>query len=94
MATPIVVIPQDKKPIVVSGAGKSGTPIQMNANVDWNKVEAIAADAAKEAVKEVSVDSQLSATSTNAVENRVVTQELQKLQEENEQLRKLSFAAL
>lgn len=86
MATPIIIHPQDKSPIVIKG-GDKGSAIRVDQSINWNRVEAIVADAAREAVKEVSVDDQLSDTSTNAVQNKVVTAEIEALKSENEQLK-------
>lgn len=86
MATPIVIHPQDKSPIVIKG-GDKGSAIRVDQSINWNKVEAIVADAVAGAVKKMAVDDHLSAVSTNAVQNKVVTAEIEALKSENEQLK-------
>lgn len=86
MATPIVIHPQDKSPIVIKG-GDKGSAIRVDQSINWNKVEGIVADAVAGAVKEMAVDDHLSAVSTNAVQNKVVTAEIEALKSENEQLK-------
>ena len=87
MATPIVVKPVKPSAIVIGGKGKSGTPITIDDSIDWGRVEGIATDAAQNALKEMAVDDHLSVVSTNAVQNKVVTAEIEALKSENEQLK-------
>lgn len=81
MAATIVVKPIKPSAVLVESNNKSGTPIHIDDSIDWGKVEGIVADAVSEAVKNVSVDSALSTTSTNAVENRVITAELNSIRD-------------
>lgn len=78
MATPIVIHPQDKSPIVIKG-GDKGSAIRVDQSINWNKVEAIVADAVAGAVKEMAVDDHLSAVSTNAVQNKVIYEKLNEI---------------
>lgn len=72
MATPIIVNPIKPSAVVVESTKQSGTPISIDKGVDWGRVEAVVADAAKDAVKDMAVDDHLSAVSTNAVQNKVI----------------------
>ena len=93
MATPIVIHPQDKSPIIIKG-GDKGSAIRVDDSINWNRVEAIVTDAVRDAVKNVSVDSALSNTSTNAVENRVITNELNNMKAQTKKNKNLIYAAL
>lgn len=87
MAATIVVKPTKPSAVLVESNNKSGTPIHIDDSVDWGKVEGIVADEVAGAVKEMAVDDHLSAVSTNAVQNKVITAEIESLKSENEQLK-------
>lgn len=41
MATPIIVNPTQPSPVVVNGTQKSGTPITINTDLDYNRVQSM-----------------------------------------------------
>lgn len=79
MAATIVVRPTKPSTVVVGGSKKSGAPIKIDSSLDWERVEAIAADAAKDAIKDMYIDTELSTESGNAVQNKVVTSKLNEM---------------
>ena len=79
MAATIVVKPIKPSAVLVESNNKSGTPIHIDDSVDWGKVEGIVADAVAGAVKEMAIDDHLSATSTNAVQNKVIYEKLNEM---------------
>lgn len=79
MATPIVVNPIKPSAVVVESNKKSGTPIKIDSSLDWERVEAIAADAARDAIKDMAIDTELSTLSENPVQNKVVTGKLNEM---------------
>lgn len=84
----IVVVPSDKETIRLENPKYSGTPILMDDSIDWGRIETIATEAAKEAVVDliIPIDDKLSTTSENAVQNKVLTNEIESLKEENSRL--------
>lgn len=84
----VIVTPSENNSIKVDNPRHSGTPISIDNSIDWGKIEAVAMDAAKEAVVDViiPIDDELSTTSENAVQNKVITGEIELLKEENKEL--------
>lgn len=94
MAATIVVRPTKPSTVIVGGSKKSGTPIRIDDSVDWGRVEAVAADAARDALKEMAVDTELSAESENPVQNKVIATELSTVKKSVEDLLPLIYAGL
>lgn len=91
MATPIVVNPIKPSAVVVESNKKSGTPIKIDDSIDWGRVEAIATDAARDAI---AVDTELSTESENPVQNKVIATELDTVKQSVEELLPLIYAGL
>ena len=80
----IVVVPSDKETIRLENPKYSGIPIQIDDSIDWGRIKTIATEAVVDLI--IPIDDKLSTTSENAVQNKVLTNEIESLKEENSRL--------